>query len=47
MNQLKVLQYAQAAAMDKWWLYDGLADKFTGSLAKRLARWHVKWRTKS
>lgn len=34
MNQLKVLQYAQAAAMDKWWLYDGLADKFVGEKAE-------------
>lgn len=38
MNQLKVLQYAQAAAMDKWWLYDGLADKFTGEEAGEMAR---------
>lgn len=38
MNQLKVLQYAQAAAMDKWWLYDGLADKFAGEMAGEMAR---------
>lgn len=38
MNQLKVLQYAQAAAMDKWWLYDGLADKFTGEKIGEMAR---------
>ena len=38
MNQLKVLQYAQAAAMDKWWLYDGLADKFAGEKAGEMAR---------
>lgn len=38
MNQLKVLQYAQAAAMDKWWLYDGLADKFVGEKAGEMAR---------
>lgn len=38
MNQLKVLQYAQAAAMDKFWLYDGLADKFTGEKAGEMAR---------
>lgn len=38
MNQLKVLQYAQAAAMDKWWLYDGLADKFTGEKTGEMAR---------
>lgn len=38
MNQLKVLQYAQAAAMDKWWLYDGLADKFVGERAGEMAR---------
>lgn len=38
MNQLKVLQYAQAAAMDKWWLYDGLADKFVDEKAGEMAR---------
>lgn len=38
MNQLKVLQYAQAAAMDKWWFYDGLADKFTGEKTGEMAR---------
>lgn len=38
MNQLKVLQYAQAAAMDKWWLYDELADKFTGEKTGEMAR---------
>lgn len=38
MNQLKVLQYAQAAAMDKWWLYDGLADKFVGEKTGEMAR---------
>lgn len=38
MTQLKVLQYAQAAAMDKWWLYDGLADKFAGEKAGEMAR---------
>lgn len=38
MNQLKVLQYAQAAAMNKWWLYDGLADKFTGEKTGEMAR---------
>ena len=38
MNQLKVLQYAQAAAMNKWWLYDGLADKFAGERAGEMAR---------
>lgn len=38
MTQLKVLQYAQAAAMDKWWLYDGLADKFAGEKAGDMAR---------
>lgn len=35
MNQF---QYAQAAAMDKWWLYDGLADKFTGEKTGEMAR---------
>ncbi len=38
MNQLKLLQYAQAAAMDKWWLYDGLADKFAGEKTGEMAR---------
>lgn len=38
MTQLKVLQYAQAAAMDKWWLYDGLSDKFAGEKAGEMAR---------
>lgn len=38
MTQLKVLQYAQAAAMDKWWLYDWLADKFAGEKAGDMAR---------
>ena len=38
MNQLKVLQYAQAGAMNKWWLYDELADKFAGEKAGEMAR---------
>lgn len=38
MTQLKILNYAQAAAMDKWWIYDGLADKFTGEKAGEMAR---------
>ena len=38
MNQLKILQYAQEAAMDKWWLYDGLAYKFAGKMAGEVAR---------
>lgn len=38
MTQLKILNYAQAAAMNKWWLYDGLADKFTGEKAGEMAR---------
>lgn len=38
MTQLKILNYAQAAAMDKWWLYDGLADKFVGEKAGEMAR---------
>lgn len=38
MNQLKILQYAQEAAMDKWWLYDGLAYKFAGKRAGEVAR---------
>lgn len=38
MTQLKILQYAQAADMDKWWLYDGLADKFVGEKAGEMAR---------
>lgn len=38
MTQLKILNYAQAAAMNKWWLYDGFADKFAGKRAGELAR---------
>lgn len=38
MTQLKILNYAQAAAMDKWWIYDGLADKFAGEKACKMAR---------
>lgn len=38
MTQLKILNYAQTAAMDKWWLYDGLADKFVGEKAGEMAR---------
>ena len=38
MTQLKILNYAQAAAMDKWWLYDGLADKFVGEKTGEMAR---------
>lgn len=38
MTQLKILNYAQAAAMDKWWLYDELADKFAGEKAGERAR---------
>lgn len=38
MTQLKILNYAQAAAMDKWWLYDGLADKFAREMAGEMAR---------
>jgi hypothetical protein len=38
MTQLKILNYAQAAAMNKWWLYDGLADKFAGEKAGEMAR---------
>ena len=38
MTQLKILNYAQEAAMNKWWLYDGLADKFAGERAGEMAR---------
>lgn len=38
MTQLKVFQYAQEAAMNKWWLYDELADKFAGEKAGEMAR---------
>lgn len=38
MTQLKILNYAQEAAMNKWWLYDGLADKFAGEKAGEMAR---------
>lgn len=45
MTQLKILNYAQAAAMDKWWLYDDAGA--ASSLAKRLARWRGIWQMKS
>lgn len=38
MTQLKILNYAQKAAMNNWWLYDGLADKFVGEKAGKMAR---------
>lgn len=38
MTQLKILNYAQKAAMNNWWLYDGLADKFVGEKAGEMAR---------
>lgn len=38
MTQLKILNYAQAAAMDKWWIYDRLADKFAGEKAGEMAK---------
>lgn len=38
MTQLKILNYAQKAAMNNWWLYDGLADKFAGEKAGKMAR---------
>ena len=38
MTQLKILNYAQEAAMNKWWLYDRLADKFAGEKAGEMAR---------
>ena len=37
-NALKILNYAQEAAMDKWWLYNELADKFAGEKAGEMAR---------
>ena len=38
MTQLKILNYAQKAAMNNWWLYDELADKFVGEKAGEMAR---------
>lgn len=38
MTQLKILNYAQKAAMNNWWLYDGLADKFVSEKAGEMAR---------
>lgn len=38
MTQLKILNYAQKAAMNNWWLYDGLADKSVGEKAGEMAR---------
>lgn len=38
MTQLKILNYAQKAAMNNWWLYNELADKFVGEKAGEMAR---------
>ena len=38
MTQLKILNYAQKAAMNNWWLYAELADKFVGEKAGEMAR---------
>lgn len=38
MDSMKFDMLSIAAAMDKWWLYDGLADKFTGEKAGEMAR---------
>lgn len=38
MTQLKILNYAQKAAMNNWWLYAELADKFAGEKAGEMAR---------
>lgn len=38
MDSMKFDMLSIAAAMDKWWLYDGLADKFTGEKTGEMAR---------
>lgn len=38
MTQLKILNYAQKAAMNNWWLYAEFADKFAGEKAGEMAR---------
>jgi hypothetical protein len=38
MDNMKLLRYARAAAVDKWWCYDKIANQYTGHRAESLAR---------
>lgn len=38
MNNMKLLRYARAAAVDKWWCYDKIATQYAGHRAESLAR---------
>lgn len=35
---MKLLRYARAAAVDKWWCYDKIAIQYAGRRAESLAR---------
>lgn len=38
MDNMKLLRYARAAAVDKWWCYDKIATQYAGRRAESLAR---------
>lgn len=38
MDNMKLLRYARAAAVDKWWCYDKIATQYAGHRAEILAR---------
>lgn len=38
MDNMKLLRYARAAAIDKWWHYDEIATQYAGHRAESLAR---------
>lgn len=38
MDNMKLLRYARAAAVDKWWHYDKIANQYAGHRAESLAR---------
>ena len=38
MDNMKLLRYARAAAIDKWWYYDKIATQYAGHRAESLAR---------
>lgn len=38
MDNMKLLRYARAAAIDKWWYYDKIANQYAGHRAESLAR---------
>lgn len=38
MDNMKLLRYARAAAVDKWWCYDEIATQYAGHRAESLAR---------